>query len=328
MKLKSRYARGQVMVLYAVALAALLGVAALCTDVAVMYWNWLSMQKAADAAALAGAHYLPEDPTTASSQAVNYGELNGLTASEIGSPVIPANLSSITVNASRYVPYNFGRVLGLNQQLIKVSATAAAGGSPPCIGCPPNGSPPPATFGSYVGEYGLIPVGLQYNTPWVDGESIQLTEGGTGKNGTYGPGNWGSLALGGQGGANERSNLADGYSGPLSIGDWVNSEPGQKSGPIDQGISDRFSAALSSDPAGTFSSHTATDPRVAIIPLVDWNHPNGRSAVQVMGFAMVWLDGASGGTINAHFIRQIAPDSVPNTSTADNGVQGMPVLIK
>ncbi len=329
MKLRSRYGRGQVMALFALALVVLIGSLALCTDVAVMYWNWLSMQKAVDAAALAGAHYLPEDSTTASNQAVNYGELNGLTASEIGSPDIAADLKSITVNASRNVPYYFGRVFGLTQQRVEVSATAAAPSSPSCIGCPPNGAPPPSpTFGSYVGEYGLIPVGLQYNTPWAEGESIQLTQGGTGKNGTYGPANWGSLALGGQGGSNERSNLANGYSGPLNIHDWVNTEPGQKVGPIDQGIADRISTAMTMDSAGTFSSHSLDDPRAAILPLVDWNHPNGRSAVQIMGFVMVWIDSASGGTIKAHFIRQVAPDSVPNISAADNGVQGMPILIK
>jgi hypothetical protein len=321
--------RGQIMVFYALALAALLGVTALCTDVAVMYWNWLSMQKAVDAAALAGANYLPEDPTTASSQAVNYGELNGLTAAEIGSPSIAANLSSITVNAARNVPYYFGRVLGLTQQLVQVSATAAAPSSPSCIGCPPAGSPPPpSTFGTYVGEYGLIPVGLQYDTPYKEGESIQLTQGGTGNNSTWGPGNWGSLALGGQGGSNERSNLANGYSGPVAIGDWVLTEPGQKVGPIDQGVNDRINNGKGKDPSGSFSTHTLDDARAAIVPLVDWNNPNGRSSVQIKGFAMVWLDSASGGVINAHFICQVAPDSVPNTSVADNGVQGVPILIK
>jgi hypothetical protein len=269
------------------------------------------------------------DPTSASSQAVNYGKLNGLSQSEIGSPSIAADLSSITVNAARNVPYYFGRMLGLSRQLIQVSATASAPLPISCVGCPTNGAPPPSpTFGSYIGEYGLIPVGLQYNTPWVEGESIQLTQGGSGKNGTYGPANWGSLALGGQGGSNERSNLANGYSGPLSIGDWVDTEPGQKVGPIDQGVADRINNGKGKDPSGTFNTHSLSDARAAILPLVDWNNPNGRKAIQVKGFVMVWLDNASGGVINAHFIRQVAPDSIPNTAAADNGVRGMPILIK
>ncbi len=324
---------GQIAIVYAAALIVLIGALGLCGDVAVMYYNWLSMQKAADAAALAAANDLPEDPDAAKTVAKQYAQLNGLSAAEVGDPVVvvpnDGSTSTITVNASRNVPYFFARVLGFRQQLVQVSATAASPGSPSCIGCTLPGTPAnPGTFGSSVGQWGLIPVGLQYTTNWQWDQSISLTHGGNGKNGTYGPGNWGSLALGGQGGNNERSNLADGYSGPLNIGDWVNSEPGQKVGPIDQGISDRMAAAASMDPGGTFSNHLPNDPRAVIFPLVDWNSPNGRSAVQVKGFAMAWIDSVNGGTINAHFITQVSPNSVMNTTAANHGVKSMPILIK
>jgi len=49
------------MVILAVVLPTLLGAMALCADVAVFYFNWANLQKAADSAALAGAHYLPND---------------------------------------------------------------------------------------------------------------------------------------------------------------------------------------------------------------------------------------------------------------------------
>jgi Flp pilus assembly protein TadG len=324
---------GQIAIVYAGALIALVGAVGLGADVAVMYFNWLSMQKAADAAALAGANDLPEDPDTAKTTAKQYAELNGLTAGEVGDPVVvvpnDGSTSTITVNAARDVPYFFGKVFGLKQQLIQVSATAASPGSPSCIGCTLPGTPAnPGTFGSYVGQWGLIPVGLQYTTNWKWDQPISLTQGGTGKNGTYGPGNWGSLALGGQGGNNERSNLANGYSGPVNIGDWVNTEPGQKVGPIDQGMNDRMAAAASMDSSGTFLAHVPNNPRAVIFPLVDWNNPNGRAGVQVMGFAMAWVDSVSGGTISAHFITQVSPNSVINTSAANNGVKSMPILIK
>ncbi len=53
-----RYFRGQMAVVMTFAIATLLGAMALGTDVAVMYFNWVQLQKAADAAALAGAVYL------------------------------------------------------------------------------------------------------------------------------------------------------------------------------------------------------------------------------------------------------------------------------
>src|ERR1019366_8385214 len=70
------YSKGQMMILYAGAIVALLGAVALCTDVAVMYVNWQQAQKAADAAALAGATYLPSNPSTAISTAQNWPENN------------------------------------------------------------------------------------------------------------------------------------------------------------------------------------------------------------------------------------------------------------
>jgi hypothetical protein len=324
MRYRSRYARGQFIVFYAIALAALLGTTALCTDVAVMYWNWLSMQKAVDAAAIAGANYLPEDPTTASNQAVNFGELNGLSAKEIGTPTVPVDLSSITVKAARNVPYFFGRVLGLTQQLIQVSATAGAPAPLQKVGgADTTGAAPPAgSYGTTLGEYPLIPIGLDWQTPYNYDQPVTLNYQ------QVGPGDWGSLALGGTGGANERSNLANGYSGPISVGDWITTEPGKKVGPVDQGITDRLNSGNGKYSAATFASHPFDDPRAVVLPLVDWSTAQGRGAVLCHGFAMVWIDSVNGGTIQAHFIRQVVPDSLPNTQIADTGARGIPALTK
>jgi Flp pilus assembly protein TadG len=113
-----RRPRGQTAVLFTIALVALLGGVALCTDVLVMYSNWESMQKAADAAALAGANSLPVDPAGAIIAAQSYATRNGLTSSEVGTPTVSPDDQEITVTASRAVPYYFGRVLGLNNQLV------------------------------------------------------------------------------------------------------------------------------------------------------------------------------------------------------------------
>jgi hypothetical protein len=48
----------------------------------------------------------------------------------------------------------------------------------------------------------------------------------------------------------------------------------------------------------------------------------------VHGFAMLWLDSVSGGTIHAHFIQQVVPDSLPNSQATDWGAHGAPFLIK
>jgi Flp pilus assembly protein TadG len=312
--------RGQTAVLYTLAIVALVGGIALCTDVLVMYSNWESMQKAADAAALAGANLLPVDPAGAISTAQSYAIQNRLTASEVGTPTVSPDDQEITVNASRSVPYYFGRVLGLSSQMVQVSATASAPQSISKVGGASGVSS--GSYGTSTGEYPLIPIGLDYTTPYNYNQSVTLNQG------QVGPGDWGSLALGGVGGSNERGNLADGYSGPIAVGDYVATEPGQKVGPVDQGFTDRINTALSEFPNGTFSSHDPSDPRAVVLPMVDWSTAQGRSSVLVHGFAMLWIDSVSGGTIHAHFIQQVVPDSLPNSQATDWGAHGAPFLIK
>ena len=58
------------------ALATLIGVMAMGTDFAVLYYNWVQLQTAADAPAPAGAGYLPTDTDKASSTAISYAEKN------------------------------------------------------------------------------------------------------------------------------------------------------------------------------------------------------------------------------------------------------------
>jgi Flp pilus assembly protein TadG len=325
MKNKFRNPRGQIGILFAFASAAMLGGIALCTDVSVMYLNWHHMQKAVDAAALAGVAYLPEDQVDAISTANNYGQTNGLAASEIGTPIpsidTTTGLSTLTVSASRNVPYYFARVLGLTTQLVKVSATAEAAAPTSNVQCSSSSS-----FGTSVGACGLVPIGLDNATPYTYQAPITLNQG-PGANGQWGPGNWGSLALGGNGGNVLRSDIANGYMGPVSIGN-VSTEPGKAVGPIDQGFTDRINAGLSQDPSGTFANHTPNDPRVVLVPLVDLSTAQGKSSVMVTGFAMLWINRAAGGTIQANFISGVAPGGIADPQISSTGPTAPPRLIE
>lgn len=332
MKFLGRKESGQIVVLYAIVVVAMLGAVAMGTDVAVMYMNWENLQKSVDAAALAGANYLYDvDPTAATTAATNYAESNGVTGQEL-SVSVASDRSSITVSAQKTVPYYFARVLGLTSQLEQVSATASSQtSSPSCVGlCNPDGTPQNTTgaYGTTTGQYGLLPVGLQYNTAYSENQPITLTQGGTGTNGSWGPGNWGALALGAPGGDMLRSNFADGYSGPVAVNQWVNTDTGMKNGPIAQGLQDRINAGLAEYPNGSYSDHVLNDPRVATLPLVNWVNINGESAVEVMGFAEVWIDSVNGGQINAHFISQVAANAFGNSGGYNDGVHGQPILIK
>jgi Flp pilus assembly protein TadG len=330
--LMTRSSRGQMVVIVALIIPVLLGAISLGTDVAVFYFNWMQLQKAADAAALAGANYLPDNPSTAQSTAIAYAESNGIKAAEIIATSVASNDLSISVTLQRTVPYFFARTLGLSTGQISTSATASPQYAPSTVNASTSGQVPSGgdsngangTNCSTIGACDLIPIGLDSNTTYTDGQQITLQQG------EIGPGNWDLLALGGTGGANLRTNIANGFNSMLSVGDWVTTEPGKKVGPVDQGFQDRLDTAASVDPNGTYASHTLNDPRVMILPVVDWEGQHGRSSVEVMAFASVWLDSYSSGQVTVNFINQVIANSYGNAnSTAPFfGTRGTPFLTR
>ncbi len=329
-KTRRRWPTGQVMPLVACGIVVLLGAISLGTDVAVQYYNWMQLQKAVDAAVIAGGNSLPENPTQAITIAKQYAEANNIAAAEIKSTTVAVNDLSISMSVQRTVPYFFARVLGLTTGIVKASATAVLPPPTYSVGAPgPGPAPLPAPCNT-IGSCQLIPIGLDHNTVYSYDNPITLNQG------EVGPGNWDLLALGGVGGNNLRGNIADGYSGLVTVGDWVTTEPGKKVGPVDQGFQDRINTAASVDPNGTFSNHIGTNPRVFVLPVVDWEHQNGRTTVQVDAFATLWLDsycgetgapnGCKPGQVFVHFISQVVANSYGDASAPNFGGVGHPFL--
>ena len=193
------------------------------------------------------------------------------------------------------------------------SAIATPGAQPTVI---------PGNICSTVGQCDVLPIGIDSGTPYTFNQPVTLNFE------QVGPGNSDDLALGGNGGSNLRTNIADGYEGPLAIGQWVDTEPGKSVGPIDQGFGDRTSAADSSYPGQTFSDHNPANGRAVIVPMVNWNSPNGKSQVQITAFAALWITSISHGTIQGYFIQQEAFNSTGSPSAPNDGARGRPVLIK
>src|SRR5476651_1113363 len=116
-----RRRNGQVLVIFAGAIVALIGIVAIVVDVSWYWANSLRVQRAADAAALAGAIYLPGSTTNAYSFALVEAKKNGY---------LPGSGTTITtlqdtaaggtdprqldVTISTPVQTFFARVFGLN----------------------------------------------------------------------------------------------------------------------------------------------------------------------------------------------------------------------
>jgi Flp pilus assembly protein TadG len=330
-----RRSSGQIAVILTMSLVVLLGAMALGADEAVMYFNWVQLQKAADAAALAGAMGgLPYDPTTAQSTATTYAQDNGMVRDgDTITPTVAADDKSITVTVGRTVPYVFGKVLGLTSHPVLATATAAIMNS--------------------EGACGFLPIGLpcDVTTPVKDatqcGDSSYVTyENGGGqltlKASQVGPGNWEPLAINANGGSAYQNEITYGYAGapivPGASAASVSTETGDIVGPTRHGFEARMSNAGASSWIETPPSVIdATMWQAVLVPLVNFTGNdgsgsgsgggngwgggvNGKKTVPIVGFQEMWITGVDGNnaTITGYMVNNLPNCGAP-TAGAGTG---------
>jgi hypothetical protein len=125
---RSRRSDGQVLVIFAGAIIALMAMVAVVIDMSWYWANSLRVQRAADAAALAGVVWLPGQPSTAYSTARAEAVKNGYTDGVNGVTVTPtqdaANNRRLAVTINGTVGTFFMRVVGINTLPISKIAKA------------------------------------------------------------------------------------------------------------------------------------------------------------------------------------------------------------
>jgi Flp pilus assembly protein TadG len=356
MSRRSRLSKGQFLVLFTLVLPVLLGAVGLAADLGVVYFNWSVLQKAADAAALAGATYLTPNPiptpappnaasgcpsfpgdydTTAAPKSVGctYATYNFAKASEVTvNPQPGATPPTVQVVLKRpNVPTYFLRFVGLTQLGVNAAATAIGPSAPNTI------------------THGLFPVGLQCTTPCdlANLDPGQTTTFGSKFVGGLAPGNWDWVNVGqGTGASQLGSAIEYGSSGSYKVGDDISTSPGNKgnSGPVKNGLNARLSAcaAVNSNPAkgtvtdpcangGNTSAVPADDPCLVVVPAVDYHGCTGNCTMAIQGFAEIYLEQSSTGTqINGCFVQALDPNAVVGggTAGASLGTLSQPVLIQ
>lgn len=137
-----RQESGQGLVLGTLAMIVILGFAALAIDVGMFLHERREIQKAVDAAALAGAQKLPDSWTEAEADANEWLQKNGVDASngdsadfsftctsefDIACDASKKRWDTIIVEAERNVPFHFAPVLGLDNLPVSASAAACRG---------------------------------------------------------------------------------------------------------------------------------------------------------------------------------------------------------
>lgn len=288
-----RQEAGQGLVLAAFAMVMVLGFAAMAIDVGLFLHERRELQKAADAAVLAGAQELPDAPADAQQKAGEWAENNGIGAGELEAVEISSTYvddDTITVRVKRDVPFVFARVLGLSSDTMRADASARVGS--------------PAEMA------GLVPFGV------LD-EAISLTEPTVlkydAKNVFHG--NFGALGIDGSGAKTYRETIEHGSHTPLCsqsqdtcADPTTETEPGNMIGPTGQALEWRIdNTSLECDEfdevfqevGGTYRLTSRCNPfpstgpnhssRVVIVPVIG-ELCKGRCDVTILKFAMFFLE--------------------------------------
>ena len=141
-------ARGQMLVLFVISIFVLTGITAIVVDVSWYWANTLRVQRAADAAALAGVVWLPGAPgsayATAGATATQNGYTDGVNGVSITSIKDPSNNRRLWVTISAPVNTFFMKIFGI-QSIQATRMSKAEYVLPVPMGSPEN----------YYGNFGL-----------------------------------------------------------------------------------------------------------------------------------------------------------------------------
>ncbi len=291
--------RGQVTVLAAVFMVAILGLAGVVIDVGSWFRQQREAQSTADAAALAGAQALPGDTATAHTLATDFASRNGGSSGvsiTFGSKFTPQDM--ITVDSARPAAGFFSRLFGITTITTRAHASAVAE------------IPTAATY--------VAPIAVNILHPYLSGPGCPCfgvpTTIPLGKKGV--PGAFGMIDLNqSHNGNTGTSTLADwilnGFDGYLAPGNY-DSDPGAKfnSSQIQTALQERYGTDL-------------------LFPIYDQLTGNGSNAVyHIVGWASFHLTlsqaNGSNGTLSGYFDRTIW-DGIVSTSGPDSSIPDLGV---
>ncbi len=283
--------RGSVIPLVAISMVALMGLTALAVDVGRLYVERERLSTVADVAALSAAPYMLDDPDEAREVAARYLEKNGMGAlpEEI---TVDESTKQVKVRVRNTIPMTFARVMGHQWGSTVGGATAKVA--------------------ALSGVNGAVPLGVA-QADWQIGQPVVLKL--SANDGTIAPGNYQALSLGKSGASMYEQNLMNGYQAWLRAGQWIETETGNMATPTVRAVRYRISL----DPYATHTTVQKGSPRLLPIPVLqDWT-VNGRGEVQIVGFAMFFLEtvaetGSDKGEITGRFMRIVGEGEASGTA--------------
>lgn len=263
--------KGSVSIVLCLLLSALLGFVALGVDIGMVYAERAKLSNAIDAAALAAVLELPGNEEKARSVALEYLGKNNINPDSTVVTVSP-DRKSIQIVGTISVHHFFAPVIGIENSNVTAATKAIVGPIKSARG-------------------GIRPFAVQI-FDFSYGDVVTLKKGaGDGYSGNYG-----AIALGGTGQDVFRINALYGFSGVLSVGDYIDTETGNMAGAVNA-IKNYIQQENSS-----FDNFTRNSVRIWTIPLVDTLELNGRGQIQVAGFAQFYVEDVRNGGGNMELI--------------------------
>lgn len=261
--------KGSALIIVAIGMVVILGTAALVVDVGMAFIEKSKLKNTADSAALAGALELPNFPSEAINVALQYVDKNGF-STDIAQAITTDDNYGMQVSLTGDIHYRFARVLGFTDTQLNLTSKVIVG----------------AVSSVYDGIRPFVVEQQQFSY----GQQVILKEdGGDGYKGNYG-----AIALGGTGASVFENNIKFGYEGKLNVGDYIDTETGNMAGPtldavdyIINGVEDIIDGDYC-----TFDNYTPDSRRLWTVPVVDSLQVEGRSTVQIVGFALFFLEDA------------------------------------
>ncbi len=320
--------RGVSLMLVAISMVVLLGMAALAIDVGMLYTAKGQAQNAADSGALAGAGALlinPYDATTATSVAETFAEKHEIIKQQVQiDPAADVQVDlakkQVTVTARRIqargnaVPTFFAKILGWDLVDIQATATAEVDLASAAACLKPWAIPDAyddlvAPIGEFnPGDYyepGVTSWGSTYRTSDAD-FGVQLVLKPSSPGDAIAPGQFFPIDLPQPsgpvtGGSNYRDNIATCNGQVVSLGDTLMTENGNMIGPTKQGVDD----LIAQDPDATWDSTVGVvdsafppgaSPRIVRVPMFDPRYPptSGKQDIQITNIAGFFIEGIGG----------------------------------
>ncbi|MFC4321749.1 pilus assembly protein TadG-related protein [Litchfieldia salsa] len=252
---------GNVVLVVALSMGFLMGATALSVDVGKVYSEKASLQKALDAAVLAGAQVIRNSEAQAITVAKELSQKNSY---PLENSQFTTTSDSIKVAEQVTVPMTFLSILGIEN--IEVTASARAVVAPLQTG------------------RGITPIAVEKDSI-PNGTELKCANTGNAS------GNCGYLALGGSG-ANELANgILNGSEVSVGSLQSVVTEPGQKWGPVKSAFQELIDRDANKPHCQDPATADNTCSRVIYVMVIDsWDDAQGRDTVPVVGLAAYWVE--------------------------------------